>query len=267
MPEGLIIPNAVEDRPDERDFLWSEYSEWDTEFKAFPWDKLKVRNQNAQKETYKACSAYGLTAIYNWLQLLEFAKRWIEWEQEDPRWKWNVFQAERGYPDSGASLQDMMKFFIKRWKIEWYLKCNTAQECKNALSRGCGIYTWSAKCNWTKSGKEKKFVYSENGSKHCFAIVWYDDNWLVAINSFGENWGDKWYFYIPDENYKDIYSTYAILDHDDTWQIEAMRYEMEYNKAIELGITNWTRPDDTMTRKEWAVMCIRTYKKIIENNR
>ena len=41
---------------------------------------------------------------------------------------------------------------------------------------------------------------------------------------------------------------------------------MEFDKAIELGITNWTRPDDPMTRREWAVMVYRLYKKLLDSN-
>ena len=260
--EELKVLNAVYDNPSEYDFQWAEYVEGLYNKKEFPCKELKVWNQYDQEETYKACSCYGLTAIFNWNNMIEFSKKGIEWEQENPRWKWNVFQAERGYPDMWASLQDMMKFFNKRKLIDWYLQCKTAQECKNALKNWFGIYTGSKLCSWSKTSKAKSFVYDSNWANHCFAVVGYDDNWLIAINSFGENWGDKWFFYIPDENYKNLFSTYAIVDHDDTGKIEEMRFNMEYQKAIELQITNWTRPDDMATRKEVAVMVYRAYKKL-----
>ena len=258
------ILNSVYDDPKDTDFLWGEYVEGLWDGIPFPWRQLKVRNQYDQKETYKACSAYGLTAVYNGWQIIEFGKQWIEFEQDNPRWKWLAFQAERGYPDSGASLQQMMSFFKKRGLIDWYLKCKDVQECKNALRNGFGLYSGSSKCSWSKTSKAKQFVYDADGANHCFAIVDYDDNWLWAINSFGESWWDKWWFYIPDENFKDLFTTYAIVDHDDTGKIEEMRYKMEYDKAIELGITNWTRPDDNVTRRECAVMSYRVYKKVLD---
>jgi len=258
--EELKKLNAVEDRPDDRDFLWSEYCEWLEEKTKFPGRELVVRNQYDQKETYKACSAYWLTAVYNWLQILEFRKQSIEWEQEDPRWKWNVFQAERGYPDRWASLQDMMKFFTKREKIDWYVKCVTAQECKNALKNWCWIYTWSALCSRSKTSQSKRFIYDANGANHCFSVVDFDDYWLRAINSFWKKRWDNWFFYIPDEDYKNLFSTYAIVDHDDTGKIAQMRYEMEYNEAIKRKITDWTRPDEPATRREVAVMVLRATK-------
>lgn len=258
--EELKLLCAVEDRPDERDFLRSEYCEWLDNEKDFPWRELKVWNQYDQKETYKACSAYWLTAVYNWLQIIEFRKQGIEREQENPRRKWNVFQAERGYPDMWASLQDMMKFFIKREKIDGYVLCKNIQECKNALKNWFGLYTGSKECSWSKTSKAKSFVYDKNWANHCFAIVDYDDNWLRAINSFWENWWDKGWFYIPDECYKYLFSTYVIVDHDDTGKIDEMRYEMEYNEAIKSWITNWVRPNDYATRKETAVMVYRATK-------
>ena len=191
---------------------------------------------------------------------MEFAKEWIEFEQEDPRWKWLAFQSERWYPNAWASLQEMMTFFKNRWLIDWFVKCKTAQECKNALSNWFGIYTWSNKCNWKSTSKEKKFVYDINWAAHCFAVVDFDDNWLIAINSFWDKWWDNWYFYIPDEDYKYIFSTYAIVDHDDKGKLDVLRFNMEYQKAIEMWITNWSRPNDSATRKEVAVMNYRTFK-------
>lgn len=260
--EELKQMNAVYDNPKDTDFLWSEYCEWLENTTKFPWRQLKVRNQYDQKETYKACSCYGATAIFNWNQIIEFWKQGIEFEQENPRWKRLAFQAERWYPNSWASLQDIMSFFKKRWLIDWYVKCKTAQECKNAMNNWYGIYTWSSKCSWSKTNKSKQFVYDANWANHCFAVADFDEDWLRAINSFGEKRWDNGRFYIPNDNFNDLFSCYALVDHDDTWKIEGMIYNMEYNKAIELWITNWTRPDDNVTRKECAVMSYRVYKKL-----
>ena len=265
--EDMKLMNMFEvcDEPDERDFLYSEYVEWLWDKIKFPWRELKVWNQYDQSETYKWCSVYWLTAIYNGNQIIEFRKQWMEFEQEDPRWKRTTFQAERWYWDSWASLQDVMKFFKNHWLIDWYTRAVNAQECKNAIKNWFWIYTWSKKCSWSKTSKAKQFVYDEDWANHCFSIVDYDDNWLWAINSFWEWWWDKGWFYIPDENYKYLFTTYAIIDHDDTGKIDELRYKMEFNKAVELGITNWTRPDEPMTRREWAVMVYRLYKKLLDS--
>lgn len=257
--------NAVYDEPSRYDYLWEDYAEWLETRKFCNWFNLKVRNQYDNKDTYKGCSAYWLTYIFNWNQLTEYDKMWIEFKQDDPRRKWLAFQAERGYPNSWASLQDMMKFFKNRWLIDWYVKCKTAQECKNALKNWCGIYTGSAKCSWSKTSKAKSFVYDEDWANHCFSIVDYYSWWLRAINSFGESRWDWWYFDIPDDDYNNLFTTYAIVDHDDTGKLDELRYNMEYQKAIEMWITNWTRPDEPATRKETSVMIYRACKNILNS--
>jgi len=261
--DELILPqNAVYDNPSEYDILRSEYAEWLSKWKIADKYKIKVRNQNANQDTLKWCSAYWLTGIYNWYQLREYDENWIEFEQEDPRWKWLAFQAERWYPNSWASLQEMMSFFKKRGLIDGYVKSTTVQECRNAINNWCLIYTWSNKCNWSKTSKAKKFVYDPNGAAHCFFIEDFNDEWFIAVNSFWENRWDNGRFTIPFDDYGNIYSTYAIIDHDDTGKLAELVFNAQYQKAIELWITNWTRPDDNVSRKEAAVMAYRVYKML-----
>ena len=95
----------------------------------------------------------------------------------------------------------------------------------------------------------------------CFFIENFNDDGFIAVNSFGETWWDNGRFLIPFDEYWNIYSTYAIVDHDDTGKLESLVYEKQYQKAIELGITNWTRPDDPASRREVAVMVYRAMKK------
>lgn len=254
------VLNAVYDNPSEHDILWEEYAEWLSKWKLADKYKIKVRNQNANNDTLKWCSAYGLTGIYNWYQLREYDENWIEFEQDDPRRKWLAFQAERGYPNSWASLQDMMSFFKRRWLIGWYARCKTVEECKNAINNGFLIYTWSNKCSWSKTSKAKKFVYDTSWAAHCFFVENYSDEGFTAVNSFWETWWDNGRFTIPFDDYWNIYSTYAIIDHDDTGKLWELVFNAQFQKAIEMWITNWTRPDEPATRKETAVMIYRATK-------
>lgn len=260
MDELVLTQNAIYDNPWKYDIQWEDYVEW-AKGKKFPWKKLKVRNQNAYKDTVSGCWVYGLTYIYNGNQINEFEDKWIEFEQEDPRWKWYTFQAERWNPwNVWSSLQECMSFFKKRWLIDWYVKCNTIEECKNALNNWCWIYTWTTKCNWKQAKANKEFAYDPNWAAHCIAIVDYDDTGFISINSFGEYWWDKWYFHINYDMFDNLFSKYAIVDHDDSGKLDELVFNAQFQKAIELGITNWTRPDDPATRKEVAVMIYRALK-------
>ena len=268
LPENYEKFLNAKDEPRETDFLrsdyiWNDYGEWETK-KIVDQVKIKVRNQFDQEETYKACSAYWLTAIFNWNQGVEFLKQWIEFEQEDPRWKRNTFQAERWYLDKGASLQEMMSFFKKHWLIDWYLKTVNVEETKNAINNWCLIYSWSNYWNRSQTSKSWELTIMEYTTWHCFSIIDFDENGFIAINSFWEKRWNKWFFHINYEKYSKLFTTYAIIDHDDTWKIDAMLFDLEYQKAIENKITNWTRSNDPVTRKECAVMCYRVMKKCLE---
>jgi hypothetical protein len=140
------------------------------------------------------------------------------------------------------------------------MRSNTKQWTKNALDNWFLIYTGTNKCNWKATSKSWVFVKKLNAWWHCFFIVGYDDNWFIAVNSFWNDWWDNWYFNIPFDNYNDLFSKNVIMDQDDTWIIKNLNYEREYKEAIELWITNWTRPNDTVTRKECAVMAYRASK-------
>lgn len=263
--EELKQLNAVYDEPSRYDYLWKDYAEGqEGSKKIVDQVKIKVRNQYSNKDTYKACSCYWLTAIYNWYQVVEYKKNGLNFDQEDPRRKRLAFQNERGNINSWASLQDLMCFFKKRGLIDWYLRTKTVEETKNAIKNGCLIYTGSSKCSRSKTSKAKEFVYDPDWANHCFAIIDFDDTWFVAINSFGEDRGDKGVFHIDYDKYQYLFSTYAIIDHDDTGKLDSLKFDMEYQKAIESGITNGSRPNDPATRKEVAVMIYRVAKNLVE---
>lgn len=260
--EELKFKNTVRDNPKDSDILREEYVEGaNNHWKIVDNVNIKVRDQYDQQDTYKACSAYWLTAIYNWYQAVEFGEKGIIFEQDDPRRKRLAFQAERWYPNEWASLQDMMSFFKKRGLIDWYVRCKTAEECKNAINNWYLIYTWSNKCSWSATSKNKEFT-EWNWGGHCFSIIDYDNTGFIAINSFWTDWGKKWFFHINYDKYWLIFSTYAIIDHDDSGKLGELLFNIEYQKAQELGITNWTKPNDPATRKEVAVMVYRIYNKL-----
>jgi hypothetical protein len=257
------------DTTDTRDYIYEDIymkDHWNG-IKAGPiWDtaKMKIYNQFDQTSTYKACSCYGLWWVYNGNNVEEYWQKEIEFEQEDPKNKRFPFQAKRGRPNEGASLQNMMKFYIKRERIEWYLKVNTEDGMKNAIDNQFLIYSGTKYASWRKTWAEWKFVYYKNWGWHCFFIVWYDDIGRICVNSFGKKRGKDWYFTVPYADTKYLFTRYAIVDHDDTGVLKNMEYQKEILESIALWLTDWTRPKEPASREEVWVIWLRVLKKALQ---
>jgi len=266
MREDLELYLDTIDTSSSEDYIYedymNEYAEWLT---GQIWNNLKnkVYDQFDQKSTYKACSCYGLGVIYNGNNLAEYSSKGFHFEQEDPKYSWQDFQSGRWIPNKGASLQQMLSFYKKRNKIEWYMRADTLEWCKNALANWFLIYTGTKSCDWRKAWAEWRFVYKRDWGGHCFALIGYDKEWFIAVNSFWTDWGDSWYFVIPYKDFEYLFSKYVIIDKDDTGILANLEYDREFKKAIELGITNWSDPDWKSNRKQVAVMVYRLYKRLI----
>ncbi len=257
------------DSPSSKDWKYSDFiknreenAEWISENKW--WDKeiMIVWDQFDQDTTYKGCTAYWLTSPYNWYNMKEYADAWVEYSQEDPRRKWEAYQATRWRPNVGSSLQKMMSFFRTRKLIDWNVVANGVEEMKNALDNDFYIYTGTNSCNWRETSRTGIFVYKRNGWGHWFAIIGYDEIWFIAINSFWDDRGNKGYFTIPFKDEKYLYSTNVIIDHDNTGSLQSMKDDADIQKAIELWITNWSNLDDMATRRETVLMIVRWLKTV-----
>ncbi len=251
------------DQQDSRDYIYediymSDY--WDWKRKSSMWDKkdMKVYNQFHQKTTYKACTCYGLWSIYNWNNVQEYNSKWFNYKEEDPKHKRHAYQTMRWRPNVWSSLQNMMKYYIKNKRIEWYMRAKTLEWVKNAIDNWFLIYTWTNKCNWRKAGSKWEFVYDKKWGWHCFAIIWYNKDWLIAVNSFWTDRWNDWYFTIKYEHFKYLYSMNVIVDKDDSWILNNLKYENEFKKAIELWITNGSDADKPATKKQVSVMIYRS---------
>jgi len=251
------------DRPEERDYIYEDhFSSEEASGQLTVWKKelMKIWDQFDQRDTHRACTCYGLGWIFNGYNVAEYDKNDVEFEQEDPKYKWGMFQSTRWYPDVWSNLQTMMKYYRKKWWIEWNMVSKTMQGSKNALDNGFLIYTGTNRCDWRKTSSSGIFVKKINWGWHAFFIVWYTEIGFIAVNSFGADWWTSWYFIIPFENYNDLFTKNVIFDKDDTWVIKNLNYEREKKEAIELWITNWDRPNDPVTRSECSVMALRASK-------
>lgn len=226
MEEILIEWNYATDEPRGTDYSFETYEEiadgdsWHQR----PRKKIKVQNQL----TTPACTFFSATHIHNWLNLLEDEKLGIDRQQLDPMIPRKKYCQERGYSNSGSSIQTAGDWFRKNWYIEGYVTIKNDKEEKlinkqmmKAIDMGNFISCWSAYWDWATI--KKTGVYSEMADKrflgHARAIVDYEltKEWEIdfywCINSYGDKWGiHKGYFKLPANMVKNVYSKLVYID-------------------------------------------------------
>lgn len=83
-------------------------------------------------------------------------------------------------------------------------------------------------------------------------------NALEQIGVIGTTWNSTWvhlHYWLRPIWWEWIDPTPYITDWDNNETIDP-----EYQEAIDLGITNWDRPNDIATREEVAIMALRAFK-------
>ena len=264
----IPIPEPVDagfDNPDERDWDYSAIigeSGWsDIDHIRYLKDFLYIFNQGADPLTLNSCgwcwlihniNAQTILSSTEWhTNQISVKSEWMDYNQtrdESRKYRWTEMQAN-------------MKYFINELKyIAWYWKLNSIEEAKAAIDNRHFIYTWSNNGDWTHVRLKK--VYKLRTDKklvgHLFCIVWYNEEWFIAINSY---WSVNWYFTIPYSLYDTLYSKYAILPAKDLSIV--MKYRMaktiqeSITEALKEGITDGTRMDEAATRAEVVAMVVR----------
>lgn len=108
--------------------------------------------------------------------------------------------------------------------IEGYTQTNTLEAIKKALYYGLSVQSWTNKLNWGKTHKNAVAVRGAGGG-HAISLVGFDDNltrtdgygntytgFLIAENTWGDDYGDNGRYYIPYEFAMDIlYNTKKCL--------------------------------------------------------
>lgn len=168
---------------------------------------------------------------------------------------------------TGWSLQSARDLGRELWLITGYTNCRSVEECKQALSKGNLIHTWTNKCNWVETHLTKYFVPKDSSPWHCFAIIGYDDSKqaFIAANSSWETFGDKWLFYIKYSDYDKLFTTSALLDKKDKIIItnyKKMKDEEAIKKSVQAWIISETNLDKPATRYELAIMFGRLLDKL-----
>lgn len=214
--------------------------------------------QNNTPSTNYACSIYWLTHAVNEWNYIEGQKYDILIQEENPIPKWITALARGAVINQGWSLQGALKMFKDLWLIDWYTRCYTLEDEKNALARGQIIYTGSNRIDWERTRQNANIAVVGTSYGHIFAKIGYDDErrvWICKDSSGNEKW-DNWVFYVKYSD--DIFFTrYAIVDKSSVGSINALQSAKRQELARSKGWWDWKRGKEPATRYECAVMSMR----------
>lgn len=165
---------------------------------------------NQAKDWYRSsCTAQWTWGASDTIRKFKADKREISpfllWDEVKKRkigkeWQW-------------AYLIDTIKTAKDMWKIDWYYRVLTHEAIKKALYNTDLIVTWSNKIDWKRLWETWYIVDKVSSwSWHAFYIVWWNEIWYIAMNSYWEQYWLKWTFIIPYDVFEKVAfnSTYAI---------------------------------------------------------
>jgi len=287
---------GCKDVPDNRDFQAEHVLGNTTIILPEEVNLLNISVHNQGKTNH--CTSYGLTHIHEILNTVEFSRE----VELDPEEQWHN---QKEYPgtakeDSGDSLQSALASLkryglsyndgkgYKQLFIENYAVINkTIGDFKGWLSKGFPIYTGTAvtSTNYTKAKTTGIWggLDGANVGGHCIAIVGYNKDGFVALNSYGPDWGKygNGIFIIKYDDVKYLFTSYIIYDRTD---IEYIFKDVAINSpmaesikwALDNKIVNgygddpdpkkrFFKPNEPITRAEQIAIIKRLYD-LIKNN-
>lgn len=272
----LIEPtDAGIDLPDDRDWHYSDIMELKEDEMGgsieVDIDKIKtlltIFDQWARWETQKACGEY-------WLRHCDNAQHlFVDGVQVDPFQWWLDYQPWRAESAKrqGTSIQWNLGRFKNTGIIAGYALAMSIYLAKQAIDNRNFIYTGSN--DWDRTSVRTTGIYKQRTDGkivgHLFCIVGYDDIGFIAVNSY---WPENWYFTIPYNSYRTLYSRYAVFwltEKDLLLTYRAMKtIEEAVKEGMELWLTNWHDLKSPMTGERVVTIVIRALdivKELIAN--
>lgn len=185
-----------------------------------------LRTEAKQQGATNHCTAYALTHIHEILNAIEHSMQL----QFDPNEQW---QNQKKYPGTareeiGDSLQSALKSLRKfgltytgnNYPIQQYAQI-TSSEIKFYLAKKFPIYTGlpTTQTNF-ETARTTGYWAGIDGAQtggHAICFVGYDDEGIVALNSWGKTWGKfgNGTFYVRESDLQHCHSLYIIYDQAD----------------------------------------------------
>lgn len=236
----LTLEDVV-DIPSNRDYLFDEYlqeeqAEW--EYKARPENLLKVLDQ----WTTPMCTMFAKQHIVNAHNILE-----------DIMQEWRIIREQKNandyWIDTIRHLQTRIDNARKAGEIAGYLsiprvwlktptgimtKERRIEEINKALSKWYFIYTWSEYVKRTMNMKPLlNFTTKQTG--HAFSLTGIENGNIKFINSWWEKWGDKWYWYIKQDDVDKLFTCYICIPADNSEWFKKFRANKKVMELIALA--------------------------------
>lgn len=252
------------DAPRSTDYLWEDMFWAEVVIPdALAFKESWVQDQSLTRtpSTDYACTCFSLSHCINEWNVLEWNPVNTKWEE-----LW-VEAIKRGADvNVGWYLQTALDMARDLKHIKGYSRVKNTDEAITALASGKMLYTGTNLCNWRETEASGFFTPGKSYG-HAFCIVGYDKKQAVFIarNSYGTERYDKGYFRIGFDDFKYLFTCYAILDNTDVdliSNIKAVMDEKMIQKVVEAGIYNWKDGDMPITRREVALMIGRLLTKI-----
>lgn len=239
---------------------WDTVSEWYYDKASIGWviyNNTPILNQWSEW----ACTVFWITKAENEAdhfdegKILDAMKLW-----KDAIAEWKVPSQWKNW----WSMSWALNFMKNKGYISWWYFVNTPESIWKALEAWHMCYTWTRLCSWAKTKKSGKFTKSDMPwTGHAFAVIWinYDDEVLIAANSWGEQrWVKNWLFEIGFEDMNNLYSVVAIMDKVVTEEEKWIAKDMEDSKLMaDKWVWNWIWPNNNLEKIHWVYMVMRAF--------